>query len=157
MSKHDCWPLPTAVFWVRLSTTRSPLSPSTWMSVSVIKRETTTDINLRYIWIGLRCLLLEVSGTHKSQRTWHVPSTWGATSTSLRPHVYFAGPAYHRTTHFVLSTAAEQTTCTLKSLYLFTKTSDIFQSTFTLLREILCGTQLHSIHYGISQQEFPTS
>jgi len=81
MSKHDCWPLPTAVLWVRLSTTHSPLSPSAWMSVSVIKKETTTDINLRYIWIGLRCLLLEVSGTHKSQHTWHVPSTWGATST----------------------------------------------------------------------------
>jgi len=118
MSNHNCWSLPTAV---RLSTTRSPLSPSTWMSVPVIKRETTTDINLRYIWIGLRCLLLEVSGTHKSQHTWHVPSTWGATSTSLRPHVYFVGPPYHRTTHFVLSTATEQTTCTLKSLYLFTQ------------------------------------
>jgi hypothetical protein len=129
------WPLFTAELWVRLSTTCSLLIPSTSMSLSVMKRETTADINLRYIGIGFRCPLLEVSRTHKSQHTWHVPSTSGATSTSLRPHVHFFGPIYHYTTHFLSTTVTKQTPLALTGLYLLTQSFRHISATFDLVQE----------------------
>lgn len=92
-----------------LSATCPPLIPSTGVSVFVISSETTTDINLRDIRNGFRCPVLGCR-EHINQSTCSkMPSTSGATSTPLRPHVHYFGPLYIYTTYSLSTAAREQT------------------------------------------------